>query len=256
MKCLVPGRVVLGSFAVVALLGFATSCSSGGSAKSAGTSPPATRAATSTTTAETNPAAKALAKRAVLKLSDFPPGWTSSPSTGGSAKVDKQLSDCFHITSPHLVPGGASADSDDFTSPSQQTITNTVGVAPSTGDVTKVMDILSGANASTCFTEAVNTALAEGLKSTSSTLPKGTTIGNATVSPESFNSLGDRTVAYQASVPVTTDQGFNANVYVDLIFVQQGRAAVLLSAEDTLTPFPPDTSASLIRKVLARLPRK
>jgi len=97
---------------------------------------------------------------------------------------------------------------------------------------------------------ALETAIKD--QSSSAALPKGAKFGKVSVNPESFASLGTRTVAYRISVPVTA-QGLNVGVYVDLILVQQGRIGILLTAEDTFAPFPTDISASLIQKMLSRV---
>lgn len=112
---------------------------------------------------------------------------------------------------------------------------------------------MSGPDAPKCFTDAFNIGIQENLKSSSDTLPEDTTIGTASVSPLSFNTLEDRTVAYRAEIPVSA-KGFDTALYLDLIFVQQGRVAVILSGQDTITPFPTDMSEELVRRVLARLP--
>ncbi len=252
-------RLTLVGIAALVVLG--AGCSSGGSAKSTGTnattstSTQTTVASTTTTQRRNNNAAyKALAQRAVLKLSDFPPGWTSAPSKDDNSNaIDKQLSQCFHIQGLKLIPNATNVDSDDFTSPSEQTVTNTVSVTATASEIGKAFDVLSGPNAPKCFTDAFNAGIQENLKSSSTTLPNGTTIGSASVNPLSFNALGDRTIAYRASIPVSA-KGFDTAVYLDFILVQHGRFAVVLSGEDTITPFPTDMSESLIRKVLARLP--
>lgn len=116
-------------------------CSSGGSAETASNSPDDTSAATTTTSPRTNAADKALADRAVLKLSDFPPGWTSEASEDeNSDAVNKQLTECFHIEGPKLVPDASNVDSDDFNSSSDQTVTNTVSVAASASDIGKAFN--------------------------------------------------------------------------------------------------------------------
>jgi hypothetical protein len=158
------------------------------------------------------------------------------------------------VRGPKLIANAANADSPDFSSPEHQVVTNTVGVARSARVIAKVLDVISGPGAPKCVAAAFGTAISEGLKSSSAdTLPAGTKIGTVSVSPESFAALGDRTVAFQASIPVSI-KGSSGTVYVDIIIVQQGRAGLILTAEDTLTPFPVDVSASLLRKVLARLP--
>src|SRR3974377_118600 len=68
-------------------------CSSG--ASNAGGSSPTTPPSTSANTA----ADKALAQQAVLKLSDFPTGWTAQPpdnSSSGPNGLDAKLATCLH----------------------------------------------------------------------------------------------------------------------------------------------------------------
>jgi hypothetical protein len=164
------------------------------------------------------------------------------------------LSECFHIRGPKLINNGPHVDSDDFSSSDDQQVSSTVGVAPSAGELTNALDLLSGANAPGCLTAALNTALADRLNSDSADqLPDGTKFGTISVNPESFEALGDRTVALRASIPFSVTD-VDGTVYIDFIVVQKGRAGVILSAQDVLSPFSTDLSASLLRKVLARLP--
>ena len=235
-------------------------CSTGGSSK-AGTSTSTDRTGTTTSSPPTpsspttNPADEAIARRAVLTLSDLPPGWTSKPRTNeGRDKFNRQLSACFHIPGPKLIADAADAASPDFNSPVNEVVSSSVGVARSVRDMTKALDLISGPNAPACFAAAFNTELTDRLNSsTGDKPPEGTKIGTVTVSPESFEALGDRTVAFRATIPVST-KAIDTAVYVDFIVVQQGRAGIILSAEDTYAPFPIEISASLLRKVLARLP--
>jgi hypothetical protein len=194
-----------------------------------------------------NPADVTLAHHLALSLSDLPPGWTSTPHEDQkNAKADEELNACMHLPGTKLIASAASADSPDFTSSSRQQITNSVGVATKPSDVAMVLDLLSGANTGACFAGYLDTVL----KSAASSDAK---IGKSSVAPESFDALGDRTVALRATVPVST-KGLNVNVYADIVVVQKGRVGILLTAEDTLNPFPTGMSASLIRKVLARIP--
>lgn len=234
-------RTVAATAAVVALVG----CSGGASKPDASNTLPSET--TTTTNPAVSPADQALAQRLALSLSDFPPGWTSKPHEDKkNAKADEELNACLKLPGTKLIPDAANADSPDFTSSSDQRVSNAVAVTKSRADVTKALDVLASADIGTCFSRYLDTVLKESATSDAK-------IGKASVSPESFDSLGDRTVALRATVPVTT-KGLNVNVYADIVVVQKGRVAILLTAEDTFTPFPTDMSATLIGKVLARMP--
>ena len=118
-------------------------------------------------------------------------------------------------------------------------------------DVRRVLDVMSRSDAAGCFAQTFDAAIRE--QSTTASAPADTTFGKTTVSPESFESLGDRTVAYRVTVPVTT-KGVSVSVYIDLILVQKGRVGITLTALDTITPVAADQSASMLGKVLSRIP--
>jgi hypothetical protein len=244
----VKARVFL---AVVCVL--LAGCGSSHKAAKAGTP---TSSSTSTTTNAASAADKQAAEVAALKLSDFPSGWTSTPHKDdpGSKTVGDELAKCLKIKSLDLSQDkGVSADSPGFSSPDSQEVQNTVAIAPRAQQVAAVMDVLAQSNAPDCLRAAFEKGFQENLKASGTTLPKGTTIGKLSVSPESFGSLGDRMVAYRVEVPVQAN-GVNVSVFADFVFVQRGRAFVVLEAADEVTPFPTSMSESLVRKVLTRLP--
>ena len=180
------------------------------------------------------------------------PGWTSKPHEDtDSKKSDEKLAQCLHLPSSKLIADAANADSADFTSSTGLQVTNSVGVAKTADDVRQALDVMSRSDAADCFSQTFDAAIRE--QTTTGTAPADTTFGKTTVSPESFESLGDRTVAYRVTVPVTT-KGVNVSIYIDFIVVQKGRVGITLTALDTLTPMNADASASLLGKVLSRIP--
>jgi hypothetical protein len=195
------------------------------------------------------PADQALAENVDLRLSDFSPGWTSAPRTQEhDADAEKRFASCIHtsLSPSDLIPSAAKANSPDFTSPSSQEVSSKIAVAKTASDVASAVDVIASPDVPTCLAQYLDAVLGRNA-------PSGMQFGQSSVDPESFNALGDRTVAYRITVPVSS-KGQRGNVYVDFIVVQKGRVGVIFQAVETLSPFPTDMSAALIRKMLARVP--
>ena len=180
-------------------------------------------------------------------LSDFPAGWTSAPhSEQKTEEADAKLNECLHIPGTKLIPNAANADSEDFTSPDQAEVQNSVSVTQSAANVTSAHDLLASPGTPPCLTTYFNTVL----KTASLRDAK---FGTASVNPLSSEKLGDRTVALRATIPVTS-KGIEVSVYADVWVAQKGRVAVILEGIDEFSPFPTDTATQLIQKVLAKIP--
>jgi hypothetical protein len=173
------------------------------------TSPPVTSAPAPTAPAQNVEADKARAAAASLKLSDFPAGWTSSPSTAtnGPSGLKAQVAKCLGVSESNLTDPPASYDSPDFNDPNNNTISDTVGYRATPADQDAPFAVVSSDKVPAClgtaFTKVINDAIKHPTNP-SDTLPEGVTVGTPTVSPMSFPQFGDKSTAYRTTSPSPT----------------------------------------------------
>jgi hypothetical protein len=85
-----------------------------------------------------------------------------------------------------------------------------------------------------------------------STLPAGVKLGQATVQQMSFPTYGDKSIAYQLSIPISYS-GLSLAAYADEIVVIKGRADVIMSFQNSNDPFPTDQEQHYTGVVVGRL---
>jgi hypothetical protein len=198
----------------------------------------------------------AAAQAAALKLSDFPPGWTSSPQTNptGSGSVGGQLAKCLGVSESQVSKAPAYYDSPDFSDPNNNTVSSNIGYRPTSGEWTAAFDLISSPKTPDCLAKAVTGVVNYALQHppSGSTVPAGLSIGQATAGEMSFPTYGDKSIAYQVKIPVTL-KSFPATVYLDEIIAIKGRSGVDMSFQATVTPFPTDQEQHYTELVVGRL---
>lgn len=201
---------------------------------------------------------QAASTAAVLKLSDFPTGWTSSarsqdPSVPG---VDRQLAQCLHVSVALLNQSDPSnVDSPDFNDANGATVDDSVSFAPSTSDSQKAFTALSQPQVPQCLSSALNSYIAYSLahpKNSSDTVPPGVSIGSVVVTHEPFPTVGSTTVAYRVIVPVKA-AGQQLSIYVDFVVSVQGRGGSILTAENIGSPLDSSLEQQLQSAVIGRM---
>lgn len=201
---------------------------------------------------------RALAEQAVLRISDFPPGWEAKPheEAPDDPTITRQMSECLKVDLALLERDNpASADSPDFKSPEQAEVDNSVGIAPSNGKAQELFTIFERPDTPGCLTKAVAEVIQQALKrpKAGEELPQGVTVGQVTINRASFPTMGERTVAFRATVPVRFG-GLDLNLYADFVLALKGRAAALLFFSDVGSPFPTEQALRLTKIVVDRLP--
>ena len=210
-----------------------------GGSSSGGSSHGQANVSSDTRTAAQLSADRRLAHRALLRLSDFPDGWTSKPSSkdNNDDRFGKELAKCLGV--PNSLLGSDtndSVDSPDFDSPDNQEVSSSVIVGPSADEAETMFSLLEKSNAAHCFRVALNDELHYSMTH-GSDAPKDVQLGQLTFSNVNLPQFADESVAYRAAVPVTA-RGLNVEVDVDLIFMRHGRAATFVSFLDVFSPFP------------------
>jgi hypothetical protein len=192
-----------------------------------------------------------------LKIADLPAGWTGTPATdtATSAGLDAQIAACAGTTASLSTKSNPThVDSDDFSDPDgNNTVSNSVALSASALTTNAVMDALSNPKIPGCLAQALDALINQNLASSGTTLPAGTTVGQAQAATESFPNVADRTLAFRITVPVQTGQN-TVNIDVDFVAFTKGRAGSILSLQGTGSPFPTDLATSIAQTVAGRLP--
>lgn len=246
--------------AVIAAIAISTTAcsSSGGNSSTSG----ATTAELSTTVPASSQhvaADKAAAQAALWKLSDFPTGWTSQPQTQDSSnqKIDAQISSCLGATVSFLQQSGpASASSPDFGDTNNDTASEQVVVQSSVSRLSADFALVKSDRFPRCFAQAVNTFIKGEIAHPSdptNTLPAGATIGKVTISSMSFPAIGDQSLAYRVTLPISF-KGLDIPFYVDLIAAQKGRSVAAMTFTAASNGFDSSMEQQLANLAVGRLP--
>ena len=225
---------------------------------------PASTAGGSTTSPSSGPqqnvaADKALAQMAILKLSDFPAGWTSNPSqssSSGDQQFGNDLDTCLHTSESILRTNGspASADSPEFDDSNANTAESAVQYRASTANAQAVMKIVQQTNFPSCMTTAISKVITSAIQnpSTGSTLPAGASVGSVTFAAMSFPTYADASKAFRLTIPITYS-GLTLSAYFDLILVEKGRVVVSMDFLGAGQPFDTAMEQQLTSLVVGRL---
>ena len=242
--------------ALVAVVVAFAACASGGSKSSSSAS--SSGQGTVTTASSQNVAAdKALATAALWKLSDFPTGWTAKPQTQDSSdkKFVAMLANCVGGSSTFFQSTASGAESPEFDDTNNNSAYEDVDYYSTAGDLASKFALLKSANFPTCLANTFNSFVKEEIahpSSSTDTLPKNASIGKATVAAMSFPALGDESVAYRVTVPITY-QGFNVDIYADLIAARKGRAVTSMTFTSALNGFDTSMEEQLANLAVSRL---
>jgi hypothetical protein len=217
-----------------------------------------TAAPAETVAAQDVDADRALANNAVLKGSDLPLGWTAAPnedSTDGP-DLDQLMSDCMQVPSGFFSddPGKVQADSPDFTSPDDTQVHNSITIEATASAIQEPFAIFTRPEMVGCLQQAMTAELDYTFSHDidGSPPPSDVTIGKATVEKEDFPTIGDGTVAYRVTVPITA-AGTDVNVYADFVLIAKGRAGISVDITSIGSPFPIETTQELAMAVAGRL---
>jgi hypothetical protein len=184
-------------------------CGGGSSAHQSANTPGGTTAASTQQARAPQTAAqiaqeRAIGSRALLRLSDFPTGWTAGEREGGSsqaAQLRREVAACLHVPVSQLDENDpAEVKSPKFKGPESEEIGNTVVVRPTAEAAVSYFSVFDAAQTPACLTSATRTVFARKLKEAGK-VPAAVEVGSPTVERMSFPSFGDQSIAYRISVP-------------------------------------------------------
>jgi hypothetical protein len=219
-----------------------------------------TRPATVSNTPGQRAADRAVAARAVLKLADFPLGWTShahdnSTSSAPPPAVERAVVACAHLPKRFLddtADDQPNADSADFTKgqigagPAAE-IQSSVELDRSVNDISEPLAQLASPRAAQCFAPLFRTEFAQGLSN-----DRGVSLSDFSLSALSVGSIGDQSAGFQSRVTIVGPRA-SINVELDLYFVRVKRAIAELSATAFSVPFDQGFAQTLLEKIVGRL---
>lgn len=202
---------------------------------------------------------RAAAQAALLTLSDFPAGWSEVPDDEEDVEgADREVAACVGQTGDSIIDTGeAEASTGDFTDPEGNvTISETVGLAVSEDDATSQLAALEEPGVTGCIQSAFRDFIADEIDNPptpAESLPEGASVGDVTFGRLNVMPVGDQTVAYRATIPISVE-GFTIDFYIDVVLVRVGRSLAALSIGSVLSPYPTDQLDGLLATAVERLP--
>ena len=187
---------------------------------------------------------QAAAEAALLVLTDFPAGWSEVPQaelTKDEEVAQRRSAACFGIDDSSVADfGGAVAETGDFASPTDEIVSQRVGLAPSVIEAEERMAGLSGSEVPACYEDVVQDLVEERIEnppSPADAFPDGTTIGDVTVAGLNMSPVGDEMIAYRVTLPLNIS-GSAVELFTDLVAVRSGRGLASFEFQSELAPFP------------------
>jgi hypothetical protein len=169
---------------------------------------------------------RAIGQGALLRLSDFPTGWTAEPNES-NPKGAAALASCLGVAPSLLFGKPTRVDSPKFKHSGGDTVENSVAVEPTTAIAKEWIAAYKQERAASCLETAITTKLKESAAEV--------TYGKATVAPMSFPSYGEELVAYRITVPAK-GEGTSIDIYLDGVLMRVGRGHTSLDFTSSLTP--------------------
>jgi len=186
-----------------------------------------------------------LANRANLRLSDLPAEWKSSPVAAGSEAAseesDRAFADCMGRPRPETIRT-ARADSDDFSAQETRRASSNVQVVRTVEIARDDFAALRTDKALECRKAQID---AEFQRQVPDAVPK------TTIERLDLPQFGDQSVAFRVTAAGLV-QGQEILTYIDLTFVQKGRAELSGGFINRSAPFPADLEKSLLQRMVGR----
>jgi hypothetical protein len=228
-------RALASAAAILAICCFVVSCGGGGTQPTASG---ATATSSSTSAPTDTPNEDALAKSLLLTVNDFPAGWAEEAKSSSPSPLDK--------CKPSAEGERGKSESGDFSNGGSSSVSETVGVYDTAGHVAASLDLVAALG--DCITKAFNIGELDTDKASYS---------DASFSPLSFTTYGDRTVAYRfkfhVQVKGQTGIGSQGDAYLDVIYVLQGRVGFSVVATDVFSPFDTTQLQQTVTKASAKI---
>ncbi|HUC37509.1 MAG TPA: hypothetical protein VMR97_10340 [Acidimicrobiales bacterium] len=199
---------------------------------------------------------KTLAKQSLIRLSDFPAGWssqgsvTTSGSSGLTTAQDAQLTHCLKVNASDIdthVPHWSSPTFSDGSGAA--TVNDAVSVYAGASKAAADFSTFSDPRTPGCLVGLLGGPLE---KQISKQLQPGQSVGQVSASARPLPSYGQRSGDIELVVPI--DQGTQVvPVYIDVIVVLYGRAESTITASSPATPLSSGLADQLALAVAERM---
>lgn len=206
-------------------------------------------------------AASEAARGALLTISDFPSGWSTSepdPETPEDEQFGAQLETCLGVPAGLLGDdreGSVSEDSLDFNSPDDIiTVGSSVAIAQP-GAMAEFFDVISGDKLAPCLAETMDSAVRAELEKNEDAALEDVTFDEAQVGQLSLPTFGDESVPLRATLSVSA-AGLSFDVIIDLLFIRDGNNGAFLTFEGAGSAVPAELEekyAGIVESRLAEL---
>jgi hypothetical protein len=221
---------------------------------SATTEPPDTDEVPTTVSPE-QPAAEA----ALLKIDDFPAGWTEVPDDERSPlaiESQRRIAACAGVEGERLLDlGGALAESGNFTGPNNQIVEESVAIVEEV--VAEDMFVrFTEPGVGDCFADAMQQTIDAMITSPSDpseSFPSDTEFGEVTVAQLKVPAAGDESAGYRVTVPLTR-QGISFEIVLDAVLIRSGGALAGVSFQSAPQPFAMEDIEHYVELAAERLP--
>ncbi len=248
--------VIVTRVAIVA--GLLAGCSSDNDPDGAGESPQDQPAADDPRTEEQRAADEAAAATMVLMLADFPAGWESTPpeeENPDDDRFDAELAECLGVDLSVIQGNNPKAESPTFTSPNDEEVTSEVTFTATPEDAIEALAVRRGPEALSCYEDTIGAQIEDAVANPpeGEETPDNLELGDPTINEMSFGAFGDESIAFRVTIPLSAD-GFNVDLYIDVVNVRVGRVGVTTTFQSVLSPFDTEEAARLTGIVVDRVP--
>ena len=193
---------------------------------------------------------QAAAEAARLVLTDFDVGWSEVAQDKDDATdtvVKRRVAECAGVNAPTAADfGGALAETGYFTSPSGDSVAESVSFAGSLDEAVERMAHFAAPEFAACiqqvYEEFIPAKLGSGAKL------KSLTVAKLNVTP-----AGDEMVAFRVTI-TAGKSGLTVDLYADIIVIRSGRIIASPTFQAQFSPFDIDETERLVALAADRLP--
>ncbi|HSN03193.1 MAG TPA: hypothetical protein VLS91_06890 [Acidimicrobiales bacterium] len=185
------------------------------------------------------------ARSELLRLSDLPPGWTTSPANTSSNKAgDSQIAKCLGVPTSFITYNPPQVNSPEFDQRSTGlSVNDSIAIFPNAKILAAQYRLFASAKTVACFSQVFNSpALKSAL---ARQIGPGATVGHMVISRAPRPPGRDPGAAVQIVIPVTAN-GTSLTITMQEVIIVSGLRAVTLNLVSALgLPFPASLSSHL-----------
>lgn len=203
---------------------------------------------------EPDPQDQRIAEAALLTLKDFPAGWEAvAPEDEDDERAGQEkIAECVGVEYDDLYDDtNAEATSPDFTNELEEELSVTVSVGDEDRSE-RAFEIATRPEFRECLAEGMNDEIKANAEADSS---KGVEVGDVSVNELSFPSLGDESLAFRMTIPISAS-GLDLDAVIDFVGVRVGRAQTHLTSFGVGTQLSTDEFVRYARLAANRLESK